>query len=77
MTIEIRKAQRTQAKLRIGLSSPSGGGKTYSALLLARGLAGGKAFGMADTEGQRGLHYRAQFPEMRRLEIRPTTAPAP
>ena len=36
----LRKAQRKAAKLRLGLASPSGGGKTYSALLIAKGLAG-------------------------------------
>ena len=35
----IRKAERSQAKLRLGLAGPSGSGKTYSALLLAKGLA--------------------------------------
>ena len=36
----LRKAERKSAKIRLGLASPSGGGKTYSALLIARGLAG-------------------------------------
>jgi len=36
----LRKAQRRAAKIRLGLTSPSGGGKTYSALLIAKGLAG-------------------------------------
>lgn len=36
----LRKAQRKAAKIRLGLASPSGGGKTYSALLIAKGLAG-------------------------------------
>ena len=36
----LRKAQRRAAKIRLGLASPSGGGKTYSALLVAKGLAG-------------------------------------
>ena len=35
----LRKAERKSAKIRLGLASPSGGGKTYSALLIARGLA--------------------------------------
>ncbi len=35
---QIRKASRTQAKLRLGISAPSGGGKTMSALLLAYGM---------------------------------------
>jgi hypothetical protein len=38
--MEIRKAQKSKSKLRIGLSGTSGSGKTYSALLLANGLVG-------------------------------------
>lgn len=38
--MELRKATRKKAKIRLGLSSVSGGGKTYSALLIAKGLAG-------------------------------------
>lgn len=38
-TTLLRKATRQQAKLRVGLSGPSGGGKTYSGLLIAKGLA--------------------------------------
>lgn len=37
---QLRKAQRQKAKIRLGLASPSGGGKTYSALLIAKGLVG-------------------------------------
>lgn len=33
-----RKAERKQAKLKIGISAPSGAGKTYSALLIAYGI---------------------------------------
>lgn len=36
--MELKKATRKQVKLRLGLSAVSGGGKTYSALLLAKGL---------------------------------------
>lgn len=39
MTIQIKKAERKQAKLRLELSSPSGWGKTMSALLMAKWLA--------------------------------------
>ena len=53
--MEIRKAERKKAKLRLGLSAPSGGGKTYSALLLAFGL-GGKV-GLIDTEHGSGDLY--------------------
>lgn len=36
--MKLTKAKRQQLKLRIGLSGPSGFGKTYSALLLAHGM---------------------------------------
>jgi len=39
MKLELKKATRKQTKLRMGLSAVSGGGKTYSALLLAYGIA--------------------------------------
>ena len=58
MTIEIRKAERKQSKLRIGLSSPSGGGKTYSGLVLAKGLVGDwSKIGLIDSENGRGDIY--------------------
>lgn len=46
--IQIRKAQRRKAKLRMALLGPSGSGKTMSALKLAFGM-GGKV-GVIDTE---------------------------
>ena len=46
-----RKAQRKQAKLKIGLSAPSGAGKTYSALLMAYGMCGDwEKIAVIDTE---------------------------
>lgn len=53
--MEIRKAERKKAKLRLGIAAPSGAGKTYSALLLALGL-GGKV-GLIDTEHGSGDLY--------------------
>lgn len=53
--MEIRKAERRKAKLRLGIAAPSGGGKTYSALLMAFGL-GGK-IGLIDTEHGSGDLY--------------------
>lgn len=38
--LELRKATRQKAKLRIGMNGPSGSGKTYSSLLLAKGIVG-------------------------------------
>lgn len=40
-TMQIRKASRKQAKIKLGLSAPSGAGKTLGALKIAYGLAGG------------------------------------
>lgn len=54
----------------IGLSGGSGTGKTYSALLLASGIADamtgqqGAPIAFVDTENRRGLHYRQQFPQI-------------
>jgi hypothetical protein len=55
MSFEIRTVQRQGARLLIQLSGVSGSGKTYSALQLAYGLAGGdasKVIGI-DTENRR------------------------
>jgi len=38
--MQLRKATRKKAKIRLGLSAVSGGGKTYSSLLIAKGLCG-------------------------------------
>lgn len=38
--MQLRKATRKKAKIRLGLSAVSGGGKTYSALLVAKGICG-------------------------------------
>lgn len=39
--MELRKATRKKAKIRLGLSAVSGGGKTYTGILIAKGLTGG------------------------------------
>lgn len=50
-----RKAERKKAKLRLALDGCSGSGKTYSALLIAKGLGGKVA--LADTEHGSGDLY--------------------
>lgn len=51
MPIQIRKAARQKAKLRVGFSGPAGSGKSYSAILVANGLANDKSkIGIIDTE---------------------------
>lgn len=58
MDIIFRKAQRRAVPMLISISSVSGGGKTYSALLLAAGIAGPTGrVGMIDTENGRGEMY--------------------
>jgi hypothetical protein len=44
-----------------GFIGGTGSGKTYSALRLATGLAGGKKFAVIDTEARRALHYAGTF----------------
>ena len=52
MAIQIKKAERKKARMRIELASASGNWKTYSSLLLAKWLAGGdmSKVCMIDTE---------------------------
>jgi hypothetical protein len=55
MTFSFRPAKRSEAKPLIGLYAESGCGKTWSALLLARGFVGPNGrIGMIETEGGRG-----------------------
>jgi AAA domain len=49
--MKIRKAERKQARIKLGLQGPSGSGKTYSALLIAYGLcANWNKVAVIDTE---------------------------
>jgi hypothetical protein len=55
MTFQFRPAKRSNSKPLIGLYAESGCGKTWSALLLARGFVGPQGrIGMIETEGGRG-----------------------
>ncbi len=56
-----RPAVREQVGLLIGLIGPSGGGKTYTAMRLARGICGDKPFAVIDTEAGRAKHYADLF----------------
>lgn len=58
MKLQLRKAERKQAKLRVGISGASGAGKTYSALLVARGMAEDwDKIALIDTESGSGELY--------------------
>ena len=63
MTYHIRPAERSQAKPLIGLYSESGCGKTWSALMLARGFVGPTgSIVMIETEAGRGEVYADLLP---------------
>ena len=51
MNLNLRTAERTQAKIKLGIQGPSGSGKTYSALLIAHGLTNDwRKIAVVDTE---------------------------
>lgn len=57
--LNIREAVREGARVVVGIAGVSGSGKTYTALQLAWGLAGGdsRKVGLLDTENKRGSLY--------------------
>lgn len=69
MGFQVKKAKREKIYCKIALMAPSGGGKTYSALRLATGMAeeieketGKKAkILMGNTEQKRGYYYANEF----------------
>jgi len=63
--IVFQKAERKQAKARIAICAPAGGGKTHSALLIAKGLAPNGKIAVIDTEnGSASLEAgKANVPE--------------
>ena len=71
-----RKAERKKAKIRLGLSAVSGGGKTYSAILVAKGLAGGDLTKVAiiDTENNSADLY-AHLGDYNVLPLAPPFSP--
>jgi hypothetical protein len=72
--LAFRPGRRSNAKPLIGLYSESGCGKTYSALLLARGFVGPNGrIGMIETESGRGEAYSdpAEYPEIGGYEVLP------
>lgn len=75
MSYTFRKAVRADTTVLIALAGPSGGGKTFSALRLARGIVGPKdKIAMIDTEAGRALHYSDQF-SFDYLDMKPPFSP--
>jgi len=79
MAFEIKKAVRELIWVKVALMSPSGGGKTYSSLRLATGMARelGKKMDrkpkilMGNSEAARGLYYADEF----EYDITPLSSP--
>jgi hypothetical protein len=61
MNFQFKPAIREEVAMLIGLAGGTGSGKTFSALRMASGIAGGKPFAVIDTEARRALHYADQF----------------
>ncbi len=58
----IRKAEKQQAKLRLGIMGSAGSGKTYTALAIATGLVGDSGkIGVIDTERNSACLYSDKF----------------
>ncbi len=56
---QFRKAERSKAKLRLGLCGPAGSGKTYTGLTIAKGMGGKTA--LIDSEAGSGDLYANAF----------------
>lgn len=61
MSITFRHAVRETTSTLTAFAGPSGGGKTYTALRYATGLADGGKIAVIDTEAGRALHYADSF----------------
>jgi hypothetical protein len=73
--MQLQKASRKKAKIRLGLSSVSGGGKTYSAILIAKGLCGDLSkTGIIDTENGSADLY-AHFGNYNVISLNPPYSP--
>ena len=61
MSFHFQRALRQNISLLVGLSGGTGSGKTFSAMRLAKGLAGDKPFAVIDTEAGRARFYADLF----------------
>jgi hypothetical protein len=73
--MQLQKATRQKVKLRLGLSAVSGGGKTYSALLMAKGLCGEwNKIAVIDTENESASLY-SHLGDYNTLPLKPPYSP--
>jgi hypothetical protein len=61
VSFQFKPAVLESVGLIIGLAGGTGSGKTFSALRMARGIAGDKPFALIDTEAGRAKHYAGAF----------------
>lgn len=73
--MQLQNASRKKAKIKLGLQSPSGGGKTMSALLIAYGLSGDWGrIAVIDTENNSADLY-AHLGPFKTLSLEPPYSP--
>ena len=74
MSITFRRAIRENVPLLIGLAGGTGSGKTFTAMRLAAGMAGGQPFAVIDTEAGRAKAYADLF-TFDHADLRPPFTP--
>lgn len=73
--MQLQKAQRQQAKIKLAIQGPSGSGKTYSALLLAKGMVNSwDEVVVIDTE-HGSAHLYAAMGDYHVLDLKPPFTP--
>lgn len=73
--MELKKATRSKVKMRLNISAPSGAGKTYSALLLAKGLVDNwNKIAVIDTENNSASLYE-HLGEFNAIDLHPPYNP--
>lgn len=73
--MQLQQASRKKAKIKLGIQSPSGGGKTYTALLIAYGLCGSwEKVAVIDTENNSADLY-AHLGSFKTLSLEPPYTP--
>lgn len=75
MSLILKKATRKQVKLRLNISAPSGAGKTYSALRMAKGICGDwSKIAVIDTENGSASLY-SDLGEFSVIDLTPPFTP--
>ena len=73
--MQLQKATRKKSKLRLNLSGPAGSGKTYSALLMAKGLIGSwDKIAVIDTENGSASLY-SHLGDFNTIDLQPPYTP--